>query len=80
MELVTVSRAFNPGQAHLVRSQLEAAGFHAVVTHELAALTMDGYSMAAGGILVQVPDEESAEAKAFLEATPAAEEPPNPEP
>ena len=80
MELITVSRAFNPGQAHLVRSRLEAAGFHAVVTHELAALTMDGYSMAAGGILVQVPDEESAEAKAFLEADDAPEQPPQTQP
>lgn len=76
MELVTVSRAFNPAEAHLVRSRLEAAGFHAVVTHELAALGMDGYSMAVGGILVQVPDEELAEAKSFLEAPPPAEEPP----
>ena len=68
MELVTVSRAFNPAEAHLVRSRLEAAGFHAVVTHELASLGLEGYAMAAGGILVQVPDEEVAEAKNFLEA------------
>ena len=75
MQLVTVARAFNPADAHLTRSRLEVAGFHAVVTHELAALTLDGYAMAAGGILVQVPDEESAEAKAFLEAPPVSEPP-----
>lgn len=75
MQLVTVSRAFSPAEAHLTRSRLEVAGFHAVVTHELAALTLDGYSMAAGGILVQVPDEESAEAKAFLEAPPESQPP-----
>lgn len=73
MQLVTVSRAFNPAAAHLVRAQLEAGGFHAVVTHELAALGLDGYAMAAGGILVQVPDEEEAEARAFLEAEPSLE-------
>jgi len=75
MQLVTVSRAFNPAEAHLTRARLEVAGFHAVVNHELAALTMDGYSMAVGGILVQVPDEELAEAKAFLEAPPETEPP-----
>jgi hypothetical protein len=76
MKLVTVSRAFNPGAAHLVRSRLEAAGFHAVVTHELAALSLDGYAMAVGGILVQVPDEEETDAKAFLEAAAPINEPP----
>ena len=29
MTLVTVSSAFNPADAQLVRSRLEAAGFHA---------------------------------------------------
>jgi Putative prokaryotic signal transducing protein len=66
MELVTVFSAFNPADAQLVRSRLEAAGFHAAVMHELSALSMDGYAMAAGGILVQVPDEEAADAKEFL--------------
>ena len=67
MSLITVSRAFNPADAQLVRSRLEAAGFHAVVTSELSALSLDGYAMAAGGILVQVPETEAAEAKQFLE-------------
>jgi hypothetical protein len=66
MELVTVFNTFNPAEAQLTRARLEAAGFHAVVTHELAALTMGGYSMAAGGIRVQVPDTEAEEARAFL--------------
>jgi Putative prokaryotic signal transducing protein len=66
MNLATIYTAFNPADAHLVRSRLEAAEFHPVVTHELSALSMDGYAMAAGGILVQVPNEEAAEAKEFL--------------
>ena len=70
MQLVTISTAFNPADAHLTRSRLEAAGFHAVVTNELAALSLDGYALAAGGIRVQVPDAEAADAKEFLE-TPA---------
>ncbi len=66
MPLVTIHTAFNPADAHLVRSRLEAAEFHPVVIHELSALSLEGYSMAAGGILVQVPEQEAAEAKEFL--------------
>jgi hypothetical protein len=76
MSLITIQTAFNPADAQLVRSRLEAAGFNAVVTHELAALSLDGYAMAAGGILVQVPEEEAAEAKEFLTSSkPVDEEP-----
>ena len=66
MPIGTVYRAFNPADAQLVRSRLEAAGFHAFVTNELSALSMDGYALAAGGILVQVPGEETEEAAKFL--------------
>jgi hypothetical protein len=66
MHLVTVHLALNPADAQLVRSRLDAAQFHPVVTNELSALSLDGYALAAGGILVQVPDEEAAEARAFL--------------
>jgi len=66
MSLVTIQTAFNPADAQLVRSRLDAAGFHPVVTHELSALSLDGYALAAGGILVQVPAEEAEEAKEFL--------------
>jgi len=69
MELITISTAFNPADAQLTRSRLEAAGFHAVVTNELSALSMDGYALAAGGIRVQVPESEAEDAKEFLEAT-----------
>lgn len=72
MPLVTVSTAFNPADAQLTRSRLDAAGFHAIVTNELSALSIDGYSLAAGGIRVQVPESEAAEARAFLETPPDA--------
>ena len=79
MQLVTVYRAFNPADAQLVRSRLEAARFHPIVMHELSALSLDGYALAAGGILVQVPDEEANEAKEFLSAEgPEAPESPDP--
>jgi len=66
MSLITIYRAFNPADAHLVRSRLEAAEFHPVVTNELSALSLDGYALAAGGILVQVPEEEASEVQKFL--------------
>lgn len=77
--LTTVHRSLNPADAQLVCSRLDAAQFHPVVTHELSALSLDGYSLAAGGILVQVPDAEAADAREFLEksvpAGPEAGEP-----
>ena len=74
--LTTISRSFNPADAQLVRARLEAAGFHAVVTNELSALSVEGYSLAAGGILVQVPESEAAEATAFLtQSTPSNDAP-----
>jgi|SwirhisoilCB3_FD_contig_51_1407207_length_439_multi_2_in_0_out_0_2 hypothetical protein len=73
MSLVTIFKAFSPIEAEMTRARLETAGFHAVVMGELAAMSMEGYSMATGGIRVQVPDEEAAEAREFLDAGPVAE-------
>jgi len=74
MPMVTVSTAFNPADAQLVRSRLEAAGFDAVVKNELSALSMDGYGLAVGGILVQVPEAEAADAREFLNSPDSAAE------
>ena len=74
MPLVTVFQAFSPAEAQLVRSRLDAAGLEAVVNHELAALSMEGYSLTTGGILVQVAEEDAAAARELLEAGP-----PNPD-
>ncbi len=74
MQLVTVFKAFNPADAQLVRSRLEAAGFHAVVMNELSALSMEGYALAAGGITVQVPESEAADVKEFLDSPAAPSE------
>ncbi|HTY86041.1 MAG TPA: DUF2007 domain-containing protein [Candidatus Acidoferrum sp.] len=74
MDLVTILTVLNPMDAQLARSRLEAAGFHPFVTSETAALSIEGYALAAGGIRVQVPDTEAAEAKEFLNAPPAPAE------
>jgi hypothetical protein len=68
MNLVTVFKAFSPAEAQLTRARLEANGFHAAVVGELAALSMEGYSGATGGIRVQVMENEAAEAREFLAA------------
>jgi hypothetical protein len=68
MPLVTIHTALNPMDAQLVKSRLEAADFHPTVQHELSALSLDGYALAAGGILVQVPEQEVAEARELLAA------------
>ena len=68
MRLVTIFQTFSPAEAQLIRSRLEAADFQTFVTHELASLSMDGYAMAAGGVLVQVPEAEAEEARTLLDA------------
>jgi hypothetical protein len=68
MDFVTVRTAFNPADAQLARSRLEAAGFHPFVANETSALSMDGYGLTVGGILVQVPEEEADDAREFLDA------------
>ena len=67
MSLTTVYRTFSSGDAHLVCSRLEAANLQASVAHELAALSMDGYAMAAGGIKVQVPDDQAQDAMEIIQ-------------
>ena len=75
MELVTVFKSFSAAEAQLVRSRLEVAGYQAQVVHELASLSMDGYSMATGGILVQVPDDQAMDARELITAAaPSADE------
>lgn len=69
MQLITVTRSFSPAEAQVVRSRLEAAGIPATVTHELSALSMEGYSLTTGGILVQVPEDRAADARELLNAS-----------
>jgi hypothetical protein len=72
MEFVTVFKALNPAEAELVRSRLEAYDFLVNVQNETAALSVGGYAMAVGGILVQVPEDQVADARALIDS----EEPP----
>ncbi len=67
MKLVTVYQTFSPADAQLVRSRLEASNLQAMVVNELSSLSMDGYSMASGGILVQVPEDQVEQARELIE-------------
>ena len=78
MNWVTVFQTFNPAEAQLIRSRLDAANFQAQVAHELSALSMEGYSLSTGGILVQVPEEEAADARELIHAGPEPGEEPMP--
>ena len=68
MDLKTVFRAFNSAEAQLVRSQLEAAEFTVFVADETSALSMEGYVLGAGGIRVQVPEVQEADATDLLKS------------
>jgi hypothetical protein len=68
MDLVTVSRLFNPAEADLLAARLSAAGFDVHVHGDGAALSLEGYSMATGGIRVKVPADQEARVREFLDA------------
>jgi hypothetical protein len=57
MDMVTLIRVFNPTEADLMASRLRAAGVPVYLHSEHSAMTVDGWSMAAGGIGIQVPEE-----------------------
>ena len=67
--LVTVYQTFNPADAQLICSRLDAARLHASVMNESSSLTMGGYLVGAGGIQVQVPEEEAQDARDLIAAT-----------
>ena len=66
MDFTTVFSAFSLTEAQLVRSRLEAAGFHPFVANENTASWQAGFSPL-GNIPVQVPTSEAANAKEFLD-------------
>jgi len=68
MDRMTVFTAFNPVQAQIVSARLQAAGLDATVEGEAAALSMEGYSLATGGIRVQVPSAQEDEARRLIES------------
>ncbi len=72
MKLVTVFSTFNPGEAQLIFSRLDAAGLLASIKNETAALSVEGYASTVGGIDVQVPADQAEDARLILAAKDAA--------
>ena len=75
MNWVTVSKLFNPAEAELVRSRLEASGFLVRLSGLGAALSTEGYSMATGGIGIDVPADQADDARELLADLREKEEP-----
>ncbi len=73
MEIVTVFRTFQPTEAQLVRSRLEAAGILACVVNENAALAVTGAGVPAVEIRVEVDEASAADARALIDASEHAE-------
>jgi hypothetical protein len=69
MEPVTVFTTFNPAEAQVLRSRLDAAGIPAFVIHETSALSTDGYALGVGGIRLQVPADFAPAARELIDAT-----------
>ena len=60
--------AFNTVESQAICSRLQTAGFGASVEGEAAAFSMEGYSLATGGVRVQVPENEKSDARKLIEA------------
>ena len=67
MDFVTVFRTFNLAEAQIVRSRLETAEFHPTVANDIASVSIDGYTGATGGVLVQVPEAEALSARELIQ-------------
>ena len=73
MNLITVYRTFNDGDAHLAQSVLEAADIEVTLMNEEMGSTL---SLMTGGIRLQVAEEDAEEARQIL----ASQVPPPPLP
>jgi Fe2+ or Zn2+ uptake regulation protein len=63
MELVTVYRTLDAGEAEIIRSRLDSADIVVNLKNEDHALGIE----TAGGISVQVPDDRVEEARALID-------------
>ena len=67
MKLVTLATNYNLADAELMRSRLEAAGFHPFIANEISAGWLGGTSTATM-LRIEVPENELADANEFLAA------------
>jgi len=67
MMLVTIATNFNLADAGLVCSRLEAAGFHPFLGNEYTSAWLGGTMSTATMLRIEVPEDEAAAAKEFLD-------------
>jgi hypothetical protein len=65
---VTIERFLDPWEAHVVKARLIAEGIDATVSNDQLSMADWPMAFALGGAALQVPDEDSARARAVLEA------------
>ncbi len=68
MSLVKVFTTFNPVEAQLICSRLDAAGLLASVSNEAVALNVEGGAFSVGGVHVQVPEDQAESAREIIAA------------
>lgn len=68
VELEVVFETVNASEAQLIRSRLEAAGLAPEVDPEIDPLSIGGFGLPKGGIVIRVPADQAEEARAILEA------------
>ena len=66
MKLVAISTNFNLGEAGLICSRLEAAGFHPFLANEMAAGWLGGIGTSTL-LRIEVPEDEAQSAREFLD-------------
>ena len=66
-ELVEIYRAFNIADADLRKAVLEGSGVEVMIKDDLAAMNIDGWSLAAGGVKLLVRAEDVARAREVLQ-------------
>src|SRR5690606_6420594 len=67
MMLITVATFTSPWEAHIAKGRLEAEGIPAFIAHEHHVWADWMYSLALGGVKVQVPEAHAEEAARLLE-------------
>jgi len=66
MDLAVIFKGWNLNEAELIRSRLEAAGFHPVLENEYTS-NVFGAANALAPVRILVPDNEAADAREFLD-------------
>jgi Putative prokaryotic signal transducing protein len=68
MNFAVIFQGWNLNESELVRSRLEAAGFHPILENEYTSGVFGGSANAIAPLRIQVPETEADDAREFLES------------